>query len=144
MKRRDFLKLSAGVASAAALLLQAHANTGVKEIRIGSQKTGVLVIARQQAVLEKKFAARQIGIKWIEFTSGAVAGSDERRQRRPRCGRRYAADLRAGCQPTSFTSRDRRSPTGRAFWSANSGIQTIAGLKGKRVGFTRAAVPITS
>ena len=42
----------------------------LKEIRIGYQKTGVLVIARQQAVLEKHFATRQIGIKWIEFTSG--------------------------------------------------------------------------
>ena len=47
-----------------------RAQASVKEIRIGYQKTGVLVIARQQAVLEKRFAARQIGIKWIEFTSG--------------------------------------------------------------------------
>ena len=48
----------------------ARAEAAPKEIRIGYQKTGVLVIARQQAVLEKRFAARQIDIKWIEFTSG--------------------------------------------------------------------------
>ena len=42
----------------------------MKEIRIGYQKTGVLVIARQQAVLEKHFAARRSTIKWVEFTSG--------------------------------------------------------------------------
>ena len=70
MKRREFLKLSVGAASLAALLPEARAHTPPKEIRIGYQKTGVLVITRQQAVLEKNFAARQIGIKWIEFTSG--------------------------------------------------------------------------
>ena len=34
-------------------------------------------------------------------------------------------------------SRDRRSPTGRAFWCRNPAIRTIADLKGKRVGFTK-------
>ncbi|WP_164224098.1 twin-arginine translocation signal domain-containing protein, partial [Stenotrophomonas maltophilia] len=61
MKRRDFLKLSAGAASSVALLPQARANAPLKEIRIGYQKTGVLVITRQQAILEKKFADRKIG-----------------------------------------------------------------------------------
>ena len=70
MKRREFLQLAVGTAAVAALSRQARAQTAVKEIRIGYQKNGVLVIARQQAVLEKRFAARQIGIKWIEFTSG--------------------------------------------------------------------------
>ena len=69
MKRREFLGLSVGGAIAA-LSSRAQAQTPVKEIRIGYQKTGVLVIARQQAVLEKRFAGRQIGVKWIEFTSG--------------------------------------------------------------------------
>jgi sulfonate transport system substrate-binding protein len=64
MKRREFLGLSVGGA-AAAMLPPLHAQTPVKEIRIGYQKTGVLVIARQQAVLEKQFAARQVAIKWV-------------------------------------------------------------------------------
>ena len=70
MKRREFLQLSLGTAAVAALSQRAQAQAGVKEIRIGYQKTGVLVIARQQALLEKHFAAKQIAIKWIEFTSG--------------------------------------------------------------------------
>ncbi len=70
MKRREFLKLSLGATAAASLSQEVRAQASVKEIRIGYQKTGVLVIARQQAVLEKRFAERQIGIKWIEFTSG--------------------------------------------------------------------------
>ena len=69
MKRREFLRLSVGGA-VVALSSQARAQAPVKEIRIGYQKTGVLVIARQQAILEKHFAAKQIAIKWIEFTSG--------------------------------------------------------------------------
>ena len=69
MKRREFLGLSVGGAIAA-LSSRAQAQASLKEIRIGYQKTGVLVIARQQAVLEKRFAGKQIGVKWIEFTSG--------------------------------------------------------------------------
>ena len=72
MKRREFLGLSVGGAIAA-LSSRAEGQTTVKEIRIGYQKTGVLVIARQQAVLEKRFAGKQIGVKWIEFTSGPVS-----------------------------------------------------------------------
>ena len=70
MKRREFLKLSLGATAAASLSPEVRAQASLKEIRIGYQKTGVLVIARQQAVLEKRFAGKQIGIKWIEFTSG--------------------------------------------------------------------------
>src|SRR3954468_17607704 len=66
MKRRDFLGLSVGGA-VAALSPRARAQAPVKEIRIGYQKTGVLVIARQQAILEKHFAAKQISIKGTDF-----------------------------------------------------------------------------
>ena len=59
MKRREFLKISLGTAAVAALPASARAQASVKEIRIGYQKTGVLVIARQQAILEKKFADRK-------------------------------------------------------------------------------------
>ena len=45
--------------------------SAVKEIRIGYQKNGVLVIARQQAVARKALRARgRSRIKWVEFTSG--------------------------------------------------------------------------
>jgi len=70
MQRRDFLRLSVGTAAAAAFAARANAQGAVKEIRIGYQKTGVLVIARQQAVLEKHFTPQGIDVKWIEFSSG--------------------------------------------------------------------------
>lgn len=71
MQRRDFLKLSVGTAAAAAFASPAIAQgAAVKEIRIGYQKTGVLVITRQQAALEKHLTPRGIEVKWIEFSSG--------------------------------------------------------------------------
>ena len=70
MKRREFLKLSLGTAAVAALSSRASAQGGVKEIRIGYQKNGVLVIARQQSTLEKHFNPQGIEVKWIEFSSG--------------------------------------------------------------------------
>lgn len=70
MRRRDFLKLTAGTLASGVALTQARAQGALKEIKIGYQKTGVLVIARQQAVLEKHFASRDIAVKWVEFTSG--------------------------------------------------------------------------
>src|SRR5438045_100704 len=70
MQRRDFLKLSVGTAAAAALARRANAQAGLKEIRIGYQKTGVLVITRQRATLEKHFTPQGIEVKWVEFSSG--------------------------------------------------------------------------
>lgn len=66
MRRRDFLM----TAGAILVSTRARAFEAPREIRVGYQKTGVLVIARKQAVLEKKFASRNIAIKWVEFTSG--------------------------------------------------------------------------
>ena len=68
MKRREFLKLSVATAAIAALSRQLRAQTAITEIRIGYQKNGVLVIARQQATLEKHFASQGISVKWVEFS----------------------------------------------------------------------------
>jgi sulfonate transport system substrate-binding protein len=139
MKRREFLKLSLGATAAASLVREVSAQASVKEIRIGYQKTGVLVIARQQAVLEKRFAGRQIGIKWIEFTSGPPlleamsTGS---------------VDLGAvGDTPPIFAQAANAnivyvagSPitNGQGILvPANSSIRNIADLRGKRIGFAK-------
>ncbi len=139
MKRRDFLKLTVGAASAAALLPQARAEAGVKEIRIGYQKTGVLVITRQQAILEKKFAARQIGIKWIEFTSGPplleamTTGSVDLGS----VGDTPPIFAQAANANIVYVAGSRITNGQGILVPANSGIQSIADLKGKRIGFTK-------
>jgi sulfonate transport system substrate-binding protein len=139
MKRRDFLKLSLGTAAVAALLPRAQANAGVKEIRIGYQKNGVLVIARQQANLENHFKPLGIEVKWVEFSSGPPmmeamnVGSID-----------YGA---VGDSPPVFAQAAGAAivyAAGQPITNGqgilvpqNSAIRSIADLKGKRVGFTK-------
>jgi sulfonate transport system substrate-binding protein len=139
MKRREFLKLSLGTAVAGALSRGAQAQAGVKEIRIGYQKNGVLVIARQQATLEQHFAPQGIAVKWIEFSSGPPmleamnVGSID-----------YGA---VGDSPPIFAQSAGAAivyAAGQPITNgqgilvpANSAIHSIADLKGKRIGFTK-------
>ncbi|MBJ7406596.1 MAG: sulfonate ABC transporter substrate-binding protein [Bradyrhizobium sp.] len=140
MQRRDFLKLSVGTAAAAALASPAIAQgAAVKEIRIGYQKTGVLVITRQQAALEKHFTPRGIEVKWIEFSSGPPmmeamnvgsvdfgAVGDSPPVFAQAAG---AAIVYAAGQPIT---------NGQGILvPKDSPIRGIADLKGKRIGFTK-------
>jgi len=71
MKRRDFLVSSAAFSSVAAFpsLLSAQAGA-LAELRIGYQKSGVLLIAKAQGLLEKRFATQGTAVKWVEFQFG--------------------------------------------------------------------------
>jgi sulfonate transport system substrate-binding protein len=139
MKRREFLKLSLGTAAVAALSTRARAEANVKEIRIGYQKNGVLVIARQQSTLEKHFAPQGIEVKWVEFSSGPPmmeamnvgsidygAVGDSPPVFAQAAG---AAIVYAAGQPVTNGQGILVPP--------NSAIRSIADLKGKRVGFTK-------
>jgi sulfonate transport system substrate-binding protein len=139
MKRREFLKLSVGVTAIVVLSRQVRAQTAVNEIRIGYQKNGVLVIARQQATLEKHFASQGIAVRWVEFSSGPPmleamnVGSID-----------YGA---VGDSPPIFAqsagaaivyAAGQPVTNGQGILVQNSSpIRTIADLKGKRVGFTK-------
>jgi sulfonate transport system substrate-binding protein len=139
MKRREFLKLSLGAAAVASVSPEARAQTPLKEIRIGYQKTGVLVIARQQAVLEKRFAARQIGIKWIEFTSGPPLleamsiGSVDLGS----VGDTPPIFAQAANASVLYVAGSRITNGQGILVPANSSVRSIADLKGKRIGFTK-------
>ncbi len=139
VKRREFLKISLGSAALAALSREARALTSIKEIRVGYQKNGVLVIARQQAVLEKHFSSQGIDVKWIEFSSGPPmleamnvgsvdygAVGDSPPVFAQAAG---AAIVYAAGQPITNGQGILVPP--------NSPIRSIADLKGKRVGFTK-------
>ncbi|TIU46010.1 MAG: sulfonate ABC transporter substrate-binding protein, partial [Mesorhizobium sp.] len=42
----------------------------LKAFNIGYQKTGLPVIARQQQIIEKALADKGVTVKWVEFTAG--------------------------------------------------------------------------
>ncbi|MFL6791974.1 MAG: sulfonate ABC transporter substrate-binding protein [Bradyrhizobium sp.] len=139
MKRREFLQMSLGSAAVAALSSRARAEASVKEIRIGYQKNGVLVIARQQAALENHFKPAGIEVKWVEFSSGPPMmeamniGSID-----------YGA---VGDSPPVFAQAAGAAivyAAGQPITNGqgilvpqHSAIRSIADLKGKRVGFTK-------
>jgi sulfonate transport system substrate-binding protein len=138
VKRREFLKLPV-VAAVAAVSRELRAQDGVREIRIGYQKNGVLVIARQRATLEQHFAPQGIAVKWVEFSSGPPmleamnVGSVD-----------YGA---VGDSPPVFAqaagaaivyAAGQPITNGQGILvQANSAIRGIADLKGRRVGFTK-------
>jgi len=139
MKRREFLQLSFGTVTVAALSRRARAQGSLKEIRIGYQKNGVLVIARQRATLEEHFGAQGVDVKWVEFSSGPPmmeamnVGSID-----------YGA---VGDSPPVFAQSAGAAIVYAAgepitngqgiLVQGNSAIGAIADLKGKRVGFTK-------
>ena len=113
----------------------------LKELRIGYQKNGVLVIARQQAVLEHQLAPLGIGVKWIEFTSGVPmleamnAGSVDLGQ----CGDSPPVFAQAGGANIVYVAGQPVTNGQGILVRPATGITTVAGLKGKRVGFTKGA-----
>lgn len=139
MRRRQFLQLSAGTAIATALSAQARAETATTEIRIGYQKNGVLVIARQREALEKHFAPQNVGVKWVEFSSGPPmleamnVGSVH-----------YGA---VGDSPPIFAQAAGAAIVYAAGQPITNGqgilvprespVRTLADLRGKRIGFTK-------
>jgi sulfonate transport system substrate-binding protein len=137
MDRRRFLFGAAGFAGA--LAAQARAAT-IAELRIGYQKTAILLVVKAQKLLESRFAANGVTVKWVEFAFGpplleAVnAGAVD-----------YGY---TGDSPPIFAQAARAKiayaaviPTrgyGQAIVTpADSGLKTLSDLKGKKVGVAR-------
>jgi sulfonate transport system substrate-binding protein len=138
--RRQTLGLIGAAAAAAILPAGGKARAATRQLRIGWQKNGVLALAKSQGALEKRFASRGISVSWSEFTSGP-----------PLLEALGAGALDFG--PTGdvpplfaqaakgnllYVGTYRGSSAGSAILvHKDSGIKTLADLKGKRIAFKR-------
>jgi sulfonate transport system substrate-binding protein len=139
MKRREFLKLSLGSAALAALSQRVQADSSVKEIRIGYQKNGVLVIARQRTTLEKYFKPFGVEVKWVEFSSGPPmmeamnVGSIDFGA----VGDSPPVFAQAAGAAIVYAAGEPITNGQGILVPQHSAIRSIAELKGKRIGFTK-------
>jgi sulfonate transport system substrate-binding protein len=110
-----------------------------KEIRIGYQKNGVLVVAREQGVLEKHFAPAGITVSYIDFPSGPPlleamnAGSVDFGQ----VGDTPPIFAQAGGAKIVYVAGQSITNGQGILVKPDGGIRTLADLKGKRIGFTK-------
>ena len=69
MNRRELL-IAASSSLTAALVGPAISAEPLKELRIGYQKIGALLIVKEQKVLEQRFEPQGVRVRWIEFAFG--------------------------------------------------------------------------
>ena len=140
--RRETLGLLAGLAAASALnTAQAQ---GTKTVRIGYQKSSTLIaVLKIQGTLEKQLAPLGIAPSWHEFTSGLpllealnldnVDVSADVADTVPIFAQAAGAQL-------TFLAQEAPSPTAQAILvKPDSPIRTLADLKGRKIGFAKAA-----
>jgi sulfonate transport system substrate-binding protein len=138
ISRRKLLEASAAGALAAAMAVPVRAQTP-KEIRIGYQKNGVLVIARQQAALEKHFAPLGTSIGWVDFPAGPPmleamnAGSIDFGQ----VGDTPPIFAQASNARIVYVAGQPVTNGQGILVKPGSTIHSLADLKGKRIGFTK-------
>lgn len=141
MDRRHFILGASSVAGVAALGTPLRADEPIT-IRIGYQKAGILPLIKQQERFEKRFAAKGISVKWVEFPFGPPllealnAGSLDYGTtgdappifaQAARANLLYVAAIPASGQSEALIVPE------------DSQIRTLADLKGKRVGFAKAS-----
>ncbi|QIG49310.1 sulfonate ABC transporter substrate-binding protein [Nordella sp. HKS 07] len=138
--RRQFTHFAtAALAGLAAGLAPLNA-APLREFRIGYQKSGILVVTRQQKLIEKKLEAQGIAVKWVEFAAGPPllealnAGAID-------FG--YTGDsppifAQAASANLVYVATLPSTGSGSAIIvPKDSKIQSLADLKGRTVGFTK-------
>ena len=149
MTRRFWTSAVAGiVAIVATLLLASTAGRGAYAaedvLRIGYQKSSsLLILLKGQGALEKALAPLGVKVAWYEFSSGLPllegvnVGSID-----------LSADVaepvplfaQAANAKLTYLAQEKPSPTGQAIVvRTDSPIKTLADLKGKKIGFAKAA-----
>lgn len=142
MNRRDSLALLATAFAAVATPSVAQTRQAPKQLRIGFQKTGILIVAKQQKLFETRFAPLGVEVKFVEFSSGPPllealnAGAIDygyTGDSPPIFAQAARANLLyVAAQPSAGS-------TSAILIKDGSSIRTLADLKGKKVAFTKAS-----
>jgi sulfonate transport system substrate-binding protein len=111
-----------------------------KELRIGYQKDGVLLIVKQQGILEKRLERTGVKLSWVEFQSGpplleALSSGAIEFGQTGDTPPIYAQA--AGSRLVYLAAAPDAGKRSGILVRADAGINRIADLKGKRVAFTR-------
>jgi sulfonate transport system substrate-binding protein len=140
MKRRRFLQLSFGSAAVAALSSYARAQVAPKEIRIGFQKYGKLVLLKSRGTLEGKLKPLGYKISWTEFPSGPpllealnVGAIDF-----GITGETPPIFAQAAGAPLVYLAYDPPAPQGEAILvPKDSSLKSVADLRGRKVALNK-------
>jgi sulfonate transport system substrate-binding protein len=140
MHRRQLLELALLGGASGFLPLHARAQAdAIRELRVGYQKNGVLVIARQQAILERVLAPQGISVKWTEFPAGPPlleainAGSIDIGQ----TGDTPPIFAQAAGAAIVYLAGQPITNGQGILVKADSPIRSLADLRGRRIGFTK-------
>ncbi|MFH6781682.1 MULTISPECIES: aliphatic sulfonate ABC transporter substrate-binding protein [Methylobacterium] len=138
--RRTLLAAAlAGTALPAARPVRA---AGSDTLRIGYQKNGILVVAKQQGAIEAKLKPLGVGVSWVEFSFGpplleAISlGAIDLGQ----TGDAPPIFAQAAGSPITYVAAQEAAGSGAAILvQRDSPIRSLADLKGKRVAFAKAS-----
>ena len=116
--------------------------TAPREVRIGFQKTGLLYIDKQRGLIEARFRAQNVPVRWVEFTFGPPllealnVGSIDYGS----VGDTPPIFAQAAGANLVYVAAQEAAGSGSAILvPPNSPIQRLEDLRGKRIGFARAS-----
>lgn len=116
--------------------------TALREVRIGFQKTGLLYVDRSRGLIEARFRAQNVPVRWVEFTFGppllealAVGSIDY-----GTVGDAPPIFAQAANANLLYVAAQEAAGSGSAILvPPGSPIQRLEDLRGKRIGFARAS-----
>jgi aliphatic sulfonates family ABC transporter substrate-binding protein len=140
LQRSTFL--SAVIAAAAAVAALPARAQSAKTLRIGYQKDGVLLLAKQQGTLAARLQKSGVSVEWVEFQSGppmleALNGGGIDIGQTGDTPPIFAQA--AGAKLVYLASAPDAGKRSGIVVHADGGIKNLLDLKGKRVAFTKAS-----
>lgn len=145
IRRRHLIASLPGAVLAAPAIAQSSSTPAggkARELRFGYQRSGTLLIAKQQGVLEKRLKPLGVEVKWVEFSFGPPllealnVGSIDYGT----TGDAPPIFAQAARAKLLYVAAVEAAGSGAAILlPPGSTLQTLADLKGKRVGFARAS-----